>query len=321
MAELTLGELGEHGVIQRILAAAPSSRNGDDAAILGQAAPNSRTVVSTDMLIENRHFRTDWSTPEEIGQRAILQNFADIEAMGARPVAAVLGLAAPPETPVSFVEGLARGVEERVAFYNAELVGGDLTSGDSLMISVTAIGSLGGSAPALELDKARPGQTLVAAGSIGYSGAGLALLTAMPRADVPADLGPLVEAFVAPQLTPGRGMIARATGATAMTDNSDGLVVDLEHMARRSRVTIDLDPAAIQPDALLIAAGELLGIDPWTWVLGGGEDHTLMGTTSFDVPSGFRAIGQVTKPAAGSNAARVTVGGQRPQTTSGWVSF
>ncbi|MDU0478503.1 thiamine-phosphate kinase [Staphylococcus chromogenes] len=317
MAEQTLGELGEHGVIERILALAPSNRNGDDAAVLGQPAPNSRTVVSTDLLVEGKHFRTDWSTPEEVGQRAILQNFADIEAMGARPLAAVLGIVAPSSTPVSFVEGLARGVEERVAYYNAELVGGDLTSGDNLVISVTAIGSLGGSAPALELGKAKPGQTLIAAGSIGYSGAGLALLHAMPRTEVPAELQPLVQAFVSPQLIPGRGMIARATGATAMTDNSDGLVVDLETMARRSGVRIDLDPAAIAPNELLTAAGELLGIDPWTWVLGGGEDHTLLGTTSFEVPSGFRPIGSVVK----AGEPRVTVGGATPQTTTGWVSF
>lgn len=317
MAEPTIGELGEHEVIKRIIAAAPSSRNGDDAAILGQPAPNSRTVVSTDMLIENRHFKLEWSTPEEIGQRAILQNFADIEAMGARPVAAVLALAAPPETPVSFVEGVARGVEQRVEYYSAELVGGDLTSGDSIALSVTAIGSLGGSAPALHISGAKAGQTIIAAGRIGYSGAGLALLQRFGRSDVPEHLLPLVDAFVAPTLTAGRGMIARATGATSMTDNSDGLVVDLGHLARRSNVTCDLDSDAIAPDALLCRAGDLLGIDPWEWVLGGGEDHTLLGTTNFEVPSGFRAIGTVVRKAEFD----VTVDGQKPTTTGGWVSF
>ncbi|MEJ5928233.1 thiamine-phosphate kinase [Corynebacterium sp. H128] len=314
---LTIGEIGERETIARIVAVAPSSRNGDDAAVLGQPAPNSRTVVTTDMLVEGRHFRREWSTPEEIGQRAILQNFADIEAMGARPVAAVLGLSAPEDTPIATIEGIARGVETQVAHYNSELVGGDVTGGDCLTLSVTAIGSLGGSAAPLTLDRARPGQQVVAAGSIGYSGAGLALLQAFGRADVPPELEPLVKAFVSPILQPGRGVIARATGATCMTDNSDGLIVDLGTIAGRSRVTIDLDREAIAPDSLLLKAGELLDTDPWLWVLSGGEDHTLLATTAHAVPSGFRPIGRVIK--AGSNG--VLIDAQPPQSTSGWVSF
>lgn len=313
----TIGDIGERATIARIVSVAPSSRNGDDAAVLGAPAPNSRTVVSTDLLVEGRHFRQDWSTPEEIGKRAILQNFADIEAMGARPVAAVLGLSAPESTPVDTIEGIARGVEAQVAFYNAELVGGDLTGGDSLTLSVTAIGSLGGSAAPLTLDRARAGQQVVAAGRIGYSGAGLALLSRFGREGVPDELQPLVQAFVSPQLMPGRGVIARATGATSMTDNSDGLVVDLGTIAERSGVTIDLDATTIAPDALQLRAGDLLDVDPWTWILGGGEDHTLLATTAHAVPSGFRRIGRVIK--AGPHA--VLVDGAEPSTTSGWVSF
>lgn len=315
--QLTIGEIGERETIARIMAVAPSSRNGDDAAVLGQPAPNSRTVVTTDLLVEGRHFRQDWSTPEEIGQRAILQNFADIEAMGARPVAAVLGLSAPESTPVDTIEGIARGVETQVAFYNAELVGGDVTGGELLTLSVTAIGSLGGSAAPLTLDRARPGQQVVASGCIGYSAAGLALLSRFGRDGVPKELTPLVDGFVNPSLMPGRGVIARATGATCMTDNSDGLVVDLGTIAARSNVTIDLESAAIAPDKLQLRAADLLDVDPWTWILGGGEDHTLLATTAHAVPSGFRRIGRVLK----ASAHGVLLDGAQPSTTSGWVSF
>ncbi|MEJ5998751.1 thiamine-phosphate kinase [Corynebacterium sp. H130] len=314
---LTIGEIGERETIARIVAVAPSSRNGDDAAVLGHPAPNSRTVVTTDLLVEGRHFRQDWSTPEEIGQRAILQNFADIEAMGARPVAAVLGLSAPECTPVATIEGIARGVETQVAFYNAELVGGDVTGGEHLTLSVTAIGSLGGSAAPLTLDRARPGQQVVAAGKIGYSAAGLALLSRFGRAGVPEEFEPLVQGFLSPSLLPGRGVIARATGATSMTDNSDGLVADLGTIAERSKVTIDLESDAIAPDELQLKAAELLGADPWAWILGGGEDHTLLATTAQAVPSGFRRIGRVVK--AGNFG--VLVDGAEPSTTAGWVSF
>ena len=313
----TLEQAGERHVIHEIVAAAPSALNGDDAAVLYPAAPNSRTVASTDMMVEGRHFRRDWSTAAEVGQKAIVRNFADIEAMGARPTAALLAIAAPGDTPVDFLRGIAQGIAERCSVYNAELVGGDLTKSDSFVITVTAIGSLGGSGAPLTLDKARAGQTLVAHGKIGYSAAGLALLERFGRA-LPQeleDLWPLVDAHCAPTLTPGRGVIARATGSTAMTDNSDGLVRDMGLMAQRSAVHIDLDPAAIAPDALLASAGAVLDVDPWKWVLAGGEDHTLVATTDKAAPSGFREIGQVLRGTG------VTVGGETPRFTAGWESF
>lgn len=311
----TVGDIGERGVIEAIIAAAPSTRNGDDAAVLLNATPNSRAVVATDMLIEGRHFSTEWSTAEEIGVKAITANFADIEAMGARPIAALLALSAPESTPVDFLRGVAGGIAARTGEYSAELVGGDVTGGDTLILSVTAIGSLGGNRPALTLDAARHGQKVVAHGNIGWSAAGFALLKHFGRADVPKRFAELVSAHCAPTLTPGRGVVARATGATSMTDNSDGLIVDLSTMARRSGVGVDIDSAAIEPAPLLCEAAELLGVDPWTWVLTGGEDHTLLATTAGDAPSGFRTIGQVTR------SDEVTVDGEAPKYDTGWVSF
>lgn len=310
----TIAEVGEHQVIREILAAAPSRVNGDDAAVLVSAQPNSRVVVSTDMLVEGRHFRLDWSTPQEVGHKAIVQNFADIEAMGARPISALLALSAPPHTPVRLVRELAEGIEQQVERFSAELVGGDLASGEHLVLSVTAVGSLGGDRRPLTLDAARAGQTLVAAGAIGDSAAGLALLERYGR-DVPEQFRAFRDAHTHPQLPPGRGMIARATGATAATDNSDGLVADLTTVARRSGVSIDLDPEAIAPSADMRAVGHHLGIDPWGWVLGGGEDHTILATTPGNIPSGFRRIGTVQR---GSG---VTVGGEEPAYRSGWLSF
>ncbi|MGX1739542.1 thiamine-phosphate kinase [Corynebacterium flavescens] len=313
----TLAEAGEHEVIGEIIAAAPSALNGDDAAVMYPAPPNSRTVAATDMMIEGRHFRREWSTANEVGQKAILRNFADIEAMGARPTAALLAIAAPDDTPVSFVRGIAQGIAERCASYNAELVGGDLTRADELIVNVMAIGSLGGSRPPLVLDGARVGQKVVAHGKIGYSAAGLALLQRFGRA-LPTeheDLWPLIDAHCAPWLKPGRGVIARAAGATAMTDNSDGLIPDVGTIARRSGVHIDLDSAAIAPDPLLNAAAALLEVDPWEWVLSGGEDHTLVGTTHKEAPAGFRVIGSVQRGGG------ITVDEHQPAYWHGWVGF
>lgn len=309
----TLGEVGERGVIHAIVSAAPSAINGDDAAVLVPSAPNSKVVASTDMLVSGQHFSPLYTTPYLVGRKAVLQNFADIEAMGARPIAALLAISAPPSTPLAVVEELARGVGSMTQAWGSELVGGDVTSGAELVISVTAIGSLGGNLDALRLTRARPGQRVVAHGRIGHSAAGLALLQS--GVAVPERLEPLVDAHQVPQLTPGCGVVARAAGATSMTDNSDGLVKDLTTLAGLSGVGIDLSGVALTPGPLLQEAGELLGVDPWEWVLTGGEDHTLIGTVDGSAPVGFRSIGTVTKQAG------VRVDSQTPAYTDGWESF
>ena len=309
----TLTSVGEHAVIDAIVRASPSPINGDDAAVLTPSTPNSRVVAATDMLVEGRHFRADLTTPEFVGRKAVVQNFADIEAMGARPIAALLAIAAPPDLPLAVIEGVARGVGQATADYSTELVGGDVTQSDQLVVSVAAIGSLGGNRDPLSLDHARPGQRVVAHGDIGYSAAGFALLNAGVR--IPEALEPLVHAHQVPRLTPGRGVVARAAGATAMTDNSDGLIRDLSQIATHSKVGIDLSSLAIAPDDLLRKAGELLGQDPWEWVLTGGEDHTLLGTCDGSAPVGFRSIGRVTR------TGQVHIDATAPHYTNGWESF
>ncbi|BAM27290.1 thiamine-phosphate kinase [Corynebacterium ulcerans] len=319
----TLAEVGERAAINVIIAHAPSSRNGDDAAVLGHASANSRAVVTTDMLVQDRHFRLDWSRPAEIGRKAITQNFADIEAMGARPVAALLAISAPAYTRLNFVSELARGISSRVKDYSAELVGGDITDGEAIVIAVTAVGQLGGSLPELSLDRARPGHTIIASGGIGESAAGYALLQRFGRTDIPEKFLPLVTAHCATIVPEGRGFVARSAGVSSLTDNSDGLIVDLRTMAKKSGVSMDLDPEAIAPTPLMLEAAELLDADPWHWVLGGGEDHTLMGTTAGAPPTGFRAIGIVGKRLfhVGHDHGQVLVGGKSPAYDDGWVSF
>ena len=309
----TLAQMGEQAVIDAIVRASPSPINGDDAAVLTPSTPNSRVVAATDMLVEGRHFRSDVTTPESVGRKAVIQNFADIEAMGARPIAALLALAAPPDLPLAVIEGIARGVGAATAEYSTELVGGDVTQSHQLVISVTAIGSLGGNREPLTMEGARPGQRVVAHGNIGYSAAGFALLDA--GVTIPEALEPLARAHQVPQLTPGRGVVARAAGATAMTDNSDGLIRDLSRLTERSRVGMDLSSLAIAPDDLLNQAGDLLDVDPWQWVLSGGEDHTLLGTCDGSAPVGFRSIGTVTRTPG------VRIDGHEPDYTTGWESF
>lgn len=314
----TVGEVGEHAVIAAIRDVAPSARNGDDAAVLSMTTPNARYIASTDMLVEGRHFTLDWSTPEQVGAKAAIQNFADVEAMGARPTAILMGLSVPEDTDLDVIRGIATGLRDQGRRCAAELVGGDVVGGDSLVISITAMGELGGPGRPLWRNAARPADTVIAAGRIGHSAAGLSLLHRHGSRDaVPERFRGLVDAHLVPDFAYGRGPVARAAGVSALTDNSDGLVVDLTEIARASGVTIALDEDAVAPDDLLAEAAEHLDADPWAWVLSGGEDHTLLGTTPGEPPTGFRAIGEVIR----HDGREVTVGGREPWLRGGWVSF
>lgn len=318
----TVSQVGEAATIAAIREAAPSEVNGDDAAVLDPAPPNSRHVATTDVLVDGEHFRFDWSTPFEVGAKAVTQNFADIQAMGARPTAVLMSVSAPADLPVSIVADIARGMSATAAPWGVELVGGDVVTSRQLIISVTAIGVLAGPDPALTIDTARPGELLVASGVIGHSAAGYALLDYYGSRDAVPDnpvLQDLVGRHCAPQLIVGRGSVARAAGMSAMTDNSDGLIHDLSTVARRSGVSIDLDGDALTPDAQLYYAAEITGDDPWEWVLTGGEDHTLLGATSQDPPAGYRVIGEVGGSGTGEHP--VTVDGRLPVYTAGWDSL
>ena len=146
----TLAGLGEFAVIDRLVAgrdqpAAVALGPGDDAAVL--FAGDGRTVVSTDMLVAGRHFRLDWSSPHDVGRKAIAQNAADIEAMGALPTAFVVAFGAPGDTPTSQALELADGMWEEARRLGAGIVGGDLVSAPQWVVSVTALGDLGGRQP------------------------------------------------------------------------------------------------------------------------------------------------------------------------------
>src|SRR5439155_673416 len=113
---------------------------GDDAAVL--RAPDGRVVVSTDLLVEGRHFRRDWSTAYDVGRRAAAANLADIAAMGAVPTGIVVGLACPPELPLEWTDGLTDGLREECDLVGAGVVGGDVSRSAVLVVAVTALDAL-----------------------------------------------------------------------------------------------------------------------------------------------------------------------------------
>ncbi len=314
----TLREVGEFAVIDRLVAGRRQPDSvligpGDDAAVI--TAPDGRVVISTDMLIQDRHFRLDWSTPHEIGRKAIAQNAADIEAMGARATAFVVGLGAPADTPARDLQQLADGLwDEAERAGPAGIVGGDLVSSPLWVVSVTVFGDLAGRA-AVTRGGARAGDTVAVAGYLGSSAAGFELHSAGP-----ADFEDLRRRHRAPEPPYGQGEAAALAGATAMTDVSDGLLADLGHVAAASGVRIEVTSAALGPDREALAgAAERLGVDPLGWVLGGGEDHALAACFPGAPPAGWRVIGTVSEP--GPTGPDVLVDGRRWTGSAGWESF
>lgn len=298
---------------------------GDDAAIV--AAPDGRFVVTTDVLVEDRHFRRAWSSGEDVGRRAAVQNLADVAAMGAVPTSLVVTLAVPGELDVAWVVGLARGLAAVCGPLGVGVVGGDLSGSPLVVVSVAAHGDLQGRPPVLR-SGARVGDVVAHAGVLGRSAAGLALVdraaaggTAGPGDDDASHDG-LVTAYLRPTSPLPAGPDAARAGATAMLDVSDGLLRDAGRMARASGVRLDLHADAFAADVTELANAALaVGADPWAWVLGGGEDHGLLATFGPDavVPAPFRVIGRVESRAADDPA--VTVDAVAPAVGPGWDHF
>jgi thiamine-monophosphate kinase len=253
------------------------------------AAADGRVVASTDLLLEGRHFRRDWSTANDIGHKAAARSFADIAAMGATPTALLVGFSAPGNLGVDWVDGLVAGLAEECAQVGAAVVGGDVTDGETITLAVTALGDLGGRPPVL-LSGARPGDVVAVAGRLGWASAGYAVLSRGFRSPVQ-----VVAAHRRPEPPYAQGLAAAEAGATAMTDVSDGLVADLSHIADASGVHIELSGAAIEMPAKLVEVGRALNVDPLVWVLTGGDDYALVATfpTAAAVPAGWPVIGAV----------------------------
>ena len=310
----TLQQLGEFAVIDRLVRGrrqpgAVLLGPGDDAALV--SAGGGPTVVSTDVLVQDRHFRLDWSTPHDVGRKAIAQNAADIEARGARATAFVVGFGAPGDTPVALVDALVDGMWDEAGRIGAGIVGGDLVGCPQWVLSVTVLGDLDGRAPVLR-SGAKAGSVLAVVGELGRSAAGYALWH-----NGIEGFDEIRGRHLVPQPPYGQGAVAAAAGAQAMIDVSDGLIADLRHVAEASGVGIDLSTAALAADHdALTAAAAAVGVDPWPWVLGGGEDHALVGCFAGPAPVGWRVIGRVL-----DGSARVLVDGREWRGYAGWQSY
>ncbi|MEV0126921.1 thiamine-phosphate kinase [Dactylosporangium sp. NPDC050688] len=319
---MTVATAGEFGLISRVTARLGAASPlvllgpGDDAALV--ATPDGRVVASTDVLVDGRHFRRDWSTARDIGHRAAAANLADIAAMGARPTALLVALCAPADLEVTWAEELADGLAAESGKVGAVVVGGDMSASPTLTIAVTALGTLDGREPLVRTG-ARPGDVVAVCGRIGYAAAGYTILSRGFRSPKL-----LVEAHRRPQVPYAAGPSGALLGATSMIDVSDGLLADLGHIATASGVGIDLRRSAFVVPEQMRDAATALGVDPYGWILAGGDDHAIAATfpPSVELPDDWRVVGEVMPASLFTAGDGVTVDGRRyTGGAPGWDHF
>ncbi|WP_084126022.1 thiamine-phosphate kinase [Demequina sp. NBRC 110054] len=310
----SIGEIGEDALIALFAPRLPDTDAeilgpGDDAAVV---AVDGHLVVSSDVLVERHHFRSEWSTGADVGWRAAMQNLADIDAMGAVPTSLQITLCLPEDTDVDWVLDFADGVREACEPHGVGVVGGDLSGADQIVVSVTVLGETHGTEVVTRAD-AHPGMVVAVSAPLGAAAAGFAALTAgSPEAAPEA-----VQLFKRPRPVVGAGLEAALRGAAAMMDISDGLLRDAGRIARASEVGLSLDSNAVPVHPAASVAASALGTSALDYALTGGEDHALLAVfpSAGSVPPGWEVIGTVTDEFAG-----VRVDGVVPESL-GWDHF
>jgi thiamine-monophosphate kinase len=234
---------------------------GDDAAVL-RPPRGEELVVTTDAVLEGVHFDRRFR-PEDVGWKALAVNLSDLAAMGARPLWAQVALGVPPRTAASRLAGVARGLGACAREAGIAVVGGNVTRAAELSLTVTVIGSVR-PGRALLRGGARPGDAILVSGTLGEAALGL-------ERGAPAAFGRR-QRRPEPRVALGRAL---AGIATAGIDVSDGLVQDLGHLCRASKVG-----ASIRLAELPLSAAYLRRVagrpDPWAAALAGGEDYELL---------------------------------------------
>ena len=297
---------GEFALIDRLAEKSPTVHPdltagiGDDAAVIKGAMPDGEhLLVTTDMLVDESHFRRDWATPSEIGVKSVVCNVSDIAAMGGRPTFMFVSLALPADMDVEWIEALYQGMAEACHRYGVVLAGGDTTHGASIAISITLLGRVSPEDLCLR-SHANPGELLCVTGPLGGSAAGLAMLLSgltPPPYLRTKHVTPACRLDLSPAIAPFAG---------AMIDISDGLAAEVNHICRQSGTGAEIVVADIPIHPSVREAAQRTGRQALDFALGGGEDFELLFSISTAnkkrlEEKGIRvdAVGKVTEAESG----------------------
>ncbi len=243
---------------------------GDDAAVVRRTGK--RQLITTDLLVEDVHFTASFHPPYYLGRKSLNVNLSDIAAMGAKPRFALLGLALRKGLKTQWVEDFFRGLKAAGEEAGVRLIGGDISTGRKIVVSVTILGE---GKTVITRSGARPGDLIFLSGRPGDAAAGRRLLRRGYRLGQDKEADSLLLAFLdpVPQVAFGQA-ISRLQAASAMIDTSDGLSVDLLHLCEESRTgaEIDLEKLPLSP------ALRFFEKRPDRPALHGGEDYGLLFT-------------------------------------------
>ena len=268
-----LSERDVINALQKIFASSDSRVRvgiGDDAAVV---TTQPQSIITSDMAVEDVHFKLEWSSAFDIGRKITAANVADILSMGAQCDYLTASVALTGDETMQWIENLARGMKHEADAAGALIVGGDIARGPKVVISMTAVGSA--QSPILR-SGAKAGDSLYLSSLTGWSAAGLELLTREVSINSAIAERALSE-FSAPTLDYSSDF----SGATAMADVSDSVLIQAEQIAEASGVQLALDQVLISQATEfkdLSTLADELKVDVFQWILGGGEDHVLLAT-------------------------------------------
>jgi thiamine-monophosphate kinase len=291
---MRVADLGEHALLARILARLPRPSSsvlvgpGDDAAVLAPVR-NERLVVTTDAVVEGVHFNRAYSSPADIGHKALAVNLSDLAAMAATPRWALLSLILPGSWLATDVEDLVDGLAALAGRHAVTVVGGNITRTDGpLVVDVTAGGEVA-SRKWLTRAGAKTGNEIYVSGRIGGAAAGLEMLQsgagrretgtgsalADPGSRIPDPDCAARHRRPEPRVRLGVAM-GRSRAASAAMDLSDGLADALRQVAAASEVGVRIDGDALPIDPCAHEWWTSRGVDPVSAALRGGDDYELL---------------------------------------------
>lgn len=310
---MNLRGVGEFGLIRRIRKQFPSRQDsilqgiGDDCAVV--LPPQGKALLlTTDLLVEGIHFDLACCTFRDIGYKAVASSVSDIVAMGGTPLYFLTSLALPPDTAMSHVDQLYRGIRQGATRYNVRLIGGDTSASHrGIFISIAVVGEAALSSVVTRAG-ARAGDAIFVTGTLGDSAAGLEILKGLKTrgrrgASPPVIASPLpypspssasgggggkgggkaISYLVRRHLHPTLRMevarrLARDTRVSSMIDLSDGLASDLRRICEESEVGAEIVAAKIPVSPALRRYAAQAKKEPLTYALSGGEDYELLFT-------------------------------------------
>lgn len=284
----SIASIGESELIHRIKRMLPkvSSNDivigiGDDAAAI--RIDNERLLLATnDIQLEGNHFRRDWSSPDQIGRKAMAVNLSDIAAMGGTPAFALISLGLPKDTSSDFFDALYQGIVAEAGAFNVAIIGGNLAqSAEHIIIDITLLGFVSPK-HMLTRSHAKPGDRIFVSGIPGMAAAGLQALEKFGKA-YPKELQSCVDALLAPTPRVELGeALAESSLVTAMIDISDGICTDLGHICESSKIGCELNIDPIAKTQVLSKAAEIIGKPVRDFILNSGESYELLFTIRAD---------------------------------------